>query len=130
NALVKLKKARDLDPDNWRIRKQIWTIEHPEKFYTQDSPDFGWQKEELAQKRARRRSRLKPHPCSWKWGAQAAVLRYAVVRRALPPSILLSPLGGRKDRGCWNCGSADGSLARKSARGRRRKSPTSTLYAK
>ena len=46
-ALVKWKQARDLDPENWRIRKQIWAIEHPEKFYTRDSPDFGWQNEEL-----------------------------------------------------------------------------------
>ena len=46
-ALVKLKQSRDLDPDNWRIRKQIWAIEHPEKFYNSNSPDFGWQKEEL-----------------------------------------------------------------------------------
>jgi tetratricopeptide (TPR) repeat protein len=48
NALVKFKRARDLDPENWRIRKQIWAIEHPDKFYAGDSPDFGWQKEELA----------------------------------------------------------------------------------
>jgi tetratricopeptide (TPR) repeat protein len=46
-ALTKLKQARDLDPDNWRIRKQIWAIEHPDKFYTSKSPDFGWQKEQL-----------------------------------------------------------------------------------
>lgn len=46
-ALAKLKQARDLDPDNWRIRKQIWAIEHPDKFYTGRSPDFSWQKEEL-----------------------------------------------------------------------------------
>jgi tetratricopeptide (TPR) repeat protein len=48
NALVKFKRASDLDPENWRIRKQIWAIEHPDKFYAGDSPDFGWQKEELA----------------------------------------------------------------------------------
>ena len=46
-ALEKFKKARDLDPDNWRIRKQIWAIENPDKFYTGKSPDFGWQKEQL-----------------------------------------------------------------------------------
>jgi tetratricopeptide (TPR) repeat protein len=46
-ALAKLKEARDLDPDNWRIRKQIWAVEHPEKFYESDSPDYGWQREEL-----------------------------------------------------------------------------------
>ena len=48
SALVKLKQARDLDPENWRIRKQIWAIEHPDKFYTGESPDYGWQKEQLA----------------------------------------------------------------------------------
>jgi tetratricopeptide (TPR) repeat protein len=52
NALIKLREARDLDPENWRIRKQIWAIEHPEKFYTKDSPDFGWQKEELERERS------------------------------------------------------------------------------
>jgi len=46
-ALTKLKQARDLDPDNWRIRKQIWAIEHPDKFYTGKSPDFDWQSEQL-----------------------------------------------------------------------------------
>ena len=51
NALNKLKLARDLDPENWRIHKQIWAIEHPDKFYTRDSPDFGWQKEELAREK-------------------------------------------------------------------------------
>jgi len=47
DALAELKHARGLDPDNWRIRKQIWAIEHPDKFYSGDSPDFGWQKEQL-----------------------------------------------------------------------------------
>ena len=46
-ALNKLKQARDLDPDNWRIRKQIWAIENPAKFYAGTSPDFGWQREQL-----------------------------------------------------------------------------------
>jgi len=46
-ALVKLKAARDRDPENWRIRKQIWAIENPDKFYGSDSPDYGWQREEL-----------------------------------------------------------------------------------
>jgi len=50
-ALEKLKTARDLDPNNWRVRKQIWAIEHPEKFYSGPSPDYGWQKEELARER-------------------------------------------------------------------------------
>ena len=51
-ALAKFKQARDLDPTNWRIRKQIWAIEHPDKFYSADSPDFGWQKEELAREKS------------------------------------------------------------------------------
>lgn len=46
-ALNKLKHARDLDPENWRIRKQIWAIEYPDKFYTDKSPDYGWQSEQL-----------------------------------------------------------------------------------
>jgi tetratricopeptide (TPR) repeat protein len=50
-ALAKLRQARDLDPENWRIRKQIWAIENPDKFYTGDSPDFGWQREELAREK-------------------------------------------------------------------------------
>ena len=50
-ALAKLKQARDLDPDNWRIRKQIWAIEHPEKFYSGDSPDYDWQKEQLGREK-------------------------------------------------------------------------------
>jgi tetratricopeptide (TPR) repeat protein len=57
NALAKFKVARDLEPDNWRIRKQIWAIENPDKFYTGDSPDFGWQKEELAREKAGRNAR-------------------------------------------------------------------------
>jgi hypothetical protein len=52
SALQKLKLACDLDPGNWRIRKQIWALEHPDKFYTGDSPDYDWQKEELAREKA------------------------------------------------------------------------------
>jgi tetratricopeptide (TPR) repeat protein len=51
NALAKLKLARDLDPQNWRIRKQIWALEHPDKFYRGDSPDYDWQKEELVREK-------------------------------------------------------------------------------
>ena len=53
-ALVKWKQARDLDPENWRIRKQIWAIEHPEKFYTGDSPDYDWQQEQIRQEKSQR----------------------------------------------------------------------------
>jgi len=46
-ALAQFKAARDLEPANWRIRKQIWAIEHPDKFYTGRSPDYDWQKQQL-----------------------------------------------------------------------------------
>jgi tetratricopeptide (TPR) repeat protein len=47
-ALPKFRLARDLDPDNWRYRRQLWALEHPDKFYTAPSPDLAWQKEQLA----------------------------------------------------------------------------------
>ena len=53
-ALVTWKQARDFDLENSRIRKQIWAIEHPEKFYTGDSQDYDWQKEQLRQEKSQR----------------------------------------------------------------------------
>ena len=47
-ALVEWKKGRDLEPDNWVIRKQIWAVENPDKFYDGDV-DFAWQKEQIQQ---------------------------------------------------------------------------------
>ena len=47
-ALVEWKKGRDLEPDNWVIRKQIWAVEHPEKFYNGEV-DYGWQREQVEQ---------------------------------------------------------------------------------
>ena len=41
-ATEKFRKALSLDPSNFVIRKQIWAIEHPEKFYP--GIDFDWQK--------------------------------------------------------------------------------------
>ena len=41
-ALIELKKAWKLDPKNWIIRKQIWAIENPEKFY-EGNVNYGWQ---------------------------------------------------------------------------------------
>jgi len=46
-AAEALKRARKLFPKNWIVRKQIWAIEHPERFY-EDKVDYGWQKEQLA----------------------------------------------------------------------------------
>jgi len=37
------------DPENFTIRKQIWVLEHPEKFAP--AIDFDWQKETLARER-------------------------------------------------------------------------------
>ena len=45
-AISMLKQAYPLEPDNLIIRKQLWAIEHPEKFYEGDV-DYGWQREQL-----------------------------------------------------------------------------------
>ena len=35
------------EPDHWNLRKQLWAIENPDKFY--DGPvDYGWQAEQRA----------------------------------------------------------------------------------
>lgn len=47
-ALVELKKAWEFDKGNWIIRKQIWAIEHPEKFYD-GKVDYDWQKMQIEQ---------------------------------------------------------------------------------
>ena len=50
-ALTLWRRARDLAPHNWLIRKQIWAVEHPARFY--DGPvDFDWQREQLAREQA------------------------------------------------------------------------------
>ena len=46
-ALNKWKEAMALDPDNLVILKQIWAVEHPEKFYASDKVDYAWQREQL-----------------------------------------------------------------------------------
>ena len=38
--------AVDVDPSNYVIRKQIWAIENPEKFYDEDV-DYAWQNDQL-----------------------------------------------------------------------------------
>ncbi len=50
DALVQFKRALDRDRGNWIIRKQIWAIEHPERFY-EGPVDFAWQREKLAAER-------------------------------------------------------------------------------
>lgn len=50
-ALAKFRQALQLDPANWRIRKQIWAVENPDKFYSKQNPDYGWQKRQLEEER-------------------------------------------------------------------------------
>jgi hypothetical protein len=38
----------EVEPDHWNMRKQLWAIEHPERFYNGDV-DYGWQKEQVEQ---------------------------------------------------------------------------------
>ena len=45
-AIEEWRKALALDPQNWIIHKQIWAVEHPDKFYEGDV-DYGWQKAQL-----------------------------------------------------------------------------------
>jgi hypothetical protein len=47
-AINLLKLAYPLEPDNYIIRKQLWAIEHPERFYGEEI-DYAWQREQLAQ---------------------------------------------------------------------------------
>ncbi len=50
-AIAEWRKALALDPKNWIIHKQIWVVEHPDKFYD-GNVDYGWQKAQLeAEKR-------------------------------------------------------------------------------
>jgi len=51
-ALSKFRLARELDPDNWRYRRQLWALEHPDKFYAAPSPDLAWQREQQAREAA------------------------------------------------------------------------------
>lgn len=46
-ALAAWRQGVALEPDNWIIRKQIWAIENPDKFY-QGDVDFEWQKAQIA----------------------------------------------------------------------------------
>ncbi len=46
-ALAEWRKGLTYEPENWIIRKQIWAIEHPDKFYKGDV-DFDWQREQIA----------------------------------------------------------------------------------
>ena len=45
-AMAEWRKALALDPKNWIIHKQIWAVEHPDKFYD-GNVDYAWQKAQL-----------------------------------------------------------------------------------
>ena len=46
-AIILWRQALALDPDNYIIRKQIWAVESPERFYPGDV-DHAWQREQTA----------------------------------------------------------------------------------
>ncbi len=51
-AAAALKEALALEPENWLLRKQVWALEHPEKFY--EGPiDTAWQQEVIRRERPR-----------------------------------------------------------------------------
>ena len=39
-----------LDPENWNMRKQLWAVENPDKFYD-GKVDYTWQREQVEQGR-------------------------------------------------------------------------------
>ena len=47
-SLAEWGRARDLEPDNWVIRKQIWAVQNPEKFYGVQV-DSNWQRQQIEQ---------------------------------------------------------------------------------
>lgn len=46
-ALTRWRQGLKLNPDNYLIRKQIWAVENPERFYEGDI-DYKWQQEQMA----------------------------------------------------------------------------------
>ena len=50
-AMAEWRKALALDPQNWIIHKQIWAVEHPDKFYN-GGVDYGWQKTQLEEEKS------------------------------------------------------------------------------
>ena len=45
-ALSCWRKAFELEPDNLLIRKQVWAVQNPEKFYN-DNIDYDWQQKRI-----------------------------------------------------------------------------------
>ena len=50
-AIEELKRAFELDRENWIIRKQLWALENPEVFYD-GKVDYAWQKDQIAREDA------------------------------------------------------------------------------
>ena len=45
-AVAEWRKGVDLEPDNYIIRKQIWAVQNPDRFYAGDI-DYDWQREQM-----------------------------------------------------------------------------------
>jgi hypothetical protein len=54
-AVAAWREALRADPDNYVIRKQVWAVEHPERFYP--TIDWAWQRTQLARERGERGER-------------------------------------------------------------------------
>ena len=46
-AIVRWRQELELDPGNYLIRKQIWAVESPDRFYD-GAVDYDWQREQTA----------------------------------------------------------------------------------
>jgi tetratricopeptide (TPR) repeat protein len=46
-AVAEWRKGVELEPDNYIIRKQVWALENPDRFYAGDV-DYAWQKEQMS----------------------------------------------------------------------------------
>ena len=46
-ALAEWRRGMQLEPDNYIIRKQIWAVQNPDRFYA-GAVDYAWQKEQMA----------------------------------------------------------------------------------
>lgn len=45
-SLIEWEKGRNIDPDSWVIRKQIWAVQNPERFYDGEV-DSNWQRQQI-----------------------------------------------------------------------------------
>ena len=59
-ALSFWRRAFSLEPNNWVIRKQLWALEYPERFYP--SIDHNWQNEQIRRDELLAEAESKPRP--------------------------------------------------------------------